>query len=115
MLVGIECVDSSYEKICSSIVAIAEQSVYGKCEVICIKLSENYKRRLENDLDSISAVKVSYADKHENVKDFLQNKKFDYYGEIKAGDVLHPYTVFFLLKVRKRFCLSIFSLIFLKS
>ena len=98
VLVGIECVDSSYEKICSSIVAIAEQSVYGKCEVICIKLSENYKRRLENDLDSISAVKVSYADKHENVKDFLQNKKFDYYGEIKAGDVLHPYTVFFLLK-----------------
>lgn len=98
VLIGIECVECSYEKIYSSIISVVRQSVEDKCEIICIKTAAKYRARLESSLNSIGNVKVNYADTYEDVKKFLQDNNFDYYGEIKAGDMLHPYTVYYLLK-----------------
>lgn len=98
ILIGIECEGISYEKICSSIISVSEQSARDKCEIICVGLSEKYKSRLTNCHDSMSAIKINYADTYEDVRYILENDSFDYYGEIRAGDILHPYTIFYLLK-----------------
>lgn len=98
ILIGIDCERSSYDQICSSVISVYKQSVQDKCHIIYIKPDAKYKSRLEKELENIYRVKPDYADTYEFVKSFIENNSFDYYGEIKAGDRLHPYTLFFLMK-----------------
>lgn len=96
ILIGISCKEKKIENICASIISIANQSINGVSEVVCLNVSEKIKADLIKIADKDLGVKIKIADQYREICDYLEEGMFSYYGEICAGDILHPYTLFYL-------------------
>ncbi len=96
ILIGISCKEKKFENICASIISIANQSIKGVSEVVCLNVSEKIKADLIKIADKDLGVKIKIVNQYSEICDYLEEGLFSYYGEISAGDILHPYTLFYL-------------------
>lgn len=66
--------------------------------VVCIGTDIKDRERLKSVFSKESEMCLYFMEAGKDVVSFVEKNKFDYYGEIQAGDLLHPYMTYFLLK-----------------
>lgn len=98
ILIGISCKEKTYADILSSLMSLARQSVDRVLAVVCIGTAVEEMERIKSVFSRESEMCLGFVEAGEDVVTFIEKSKFDYYGEIQAGDRLHPYMTYFLLK-----------------
>lgn len=98
ILIGISCEEKTNANILSSLISLSRQSVDKVLSVVCIGTDIKDRERLKSVFSKESGMCLYFMEDGKDVVSFVEKNKFDYYGEIQAGDLIHPYMTYFWLK-----------------
>lgn len=101
VLIGVDCKDKPYEKIVSSLMSIASQSVGKGSAVVFNCETLEYRKKIKFYFENEFDMQLYFVEKYNDVCNIIKEKRFGFYGEIQAGDLLHPYTFFCFFRENK--------------